>query len=150
MSVLDEFAGRFERPQSAWTKEQWKQVAIELASRLDQTKRTPVKRGRPRHDDSSYVIAKNGEVTVSQRSNDASLAWQVRQRMKQAEAVGRPIKIKEAVREELVAAIRRHNAASPDQRGGRRGVIREHRAEEMLETAYTQVRKLLKKWRDEP
>lgn len=70
--------------------------------------------------------------------------------MKQAEAVGRPIKIKEAVREELVAAIRRHNAASPDQRGGRRGVIREHRAEEMLETAYTQVRKLLKKWRDEP
>lgn len=29
-------------------------------------------------------------------------------------------------------------------------MIREHRADEMLETAYTQVRKLLKKWREEP
>jgi hypothetical protein len=149
MAALDEFAARFGRPQSAWTKAQWKQAAIELASRLDRTDRTPAKRGRPRHDDAAFVMGKDGKVTVSQKSNYAALAWQVKQRMEQADADGRPLAMKEAVREELVEAIRRHNAAPPDKRGERNGELRESRANAMLETAYTEVRKLLKKWREE-
>ncbi|WP_412548890.1 hypothetical protein Q2T91_20395 [Ralstonia pseudosolanacearum] len=76
MSALDEFAARFGRPQSAWTRDQWKQAAIELASRLDGAKRTPApaKRGRPRHDDARHVMDKNGKLTVSQKSNYAALA----------------------------------------------------------------------------
>lgn len=150
MSPLDEFAERFERPQSAWTKEQWKQAAIELASRLDSTNRTPAKRGRPRHHDARYVKGENGKVTISKKSNYAALAWQVEQRMEQAEAGGRPVTVKRAVFEELVEAIRRHNTAPADQRGERNGEIGEHRANDMLKTAYTEVRKLLKKWGEEP
>ncbi|WP_412548889.1 hypothetical protein Q2T91_20390 [Ralstonia pseudosolanacearum] len=69
--------------------------------------------------------------------------------MEQADTDGRPLTIKDAVHAELVEAIRRHNAAPPDQRGERNGELRESRANEMLETAYTEVRKLLKKWREE-
>jgi mercuric ion transport protein len=136
MSALDEFAEKFGRPQSAWTKEKWKQAAIELASRLDRTNRTPAKRGRPRHN-GRYVVAKNGKVTVSQKSDHAALASQVEQRMGQAAADGRRLTIKDAVREELNEAIRRHNAAPPDKRGERNGELRESRANAMLETAYT-------------
>ncbi|CBJ38916.1 protein of unknown function [Ralstonia solanacearum CMR15] len=148
MAALDEFAARFGRSQSAWTREQWKQAAIELASRLDGSDLTPAKRGRPRHGDAGHVIDKNGKVTVSQRSNYAALAWQVEQRMEQADADGRPLTIKEAVHAELVETIRRHNAAPADQRGERNDELRESRANEMLETAYTEVRKLLRKWRE--
>jgi len=148
MSVLDEFQQLFGRPSSTWTKEQWRQAAIELASRLDHAKPMPAKRGRPRHDDARYVLDKNGQVTVSQKSNYAALAWQVEQRMEQAAADGRPLTMKKAVHEELVEAVRRHNAAPADRRGRRSGEIGEHRANAMLETAYTEVRKLLKKWRE--
>lgn len=150
MSALDEFAERFGSPQSSWTKEQWKQAAIELASKLDGTSRAPAKQGRPRHNDAAFVIDKNGNVTVSARANYAALAWQVEQRMEQAEADRRSLTMKAAVREELIATIQRHNAARPDQRGKRSGVIGEHRADEILETAYTHVRKLLKEWTKEP
>lgn len=145
MSALDEFAERFGRPQSVWTKEQWKQVAIELASRLDRTNQMPAARGRPRQDGARYVMGKNGKVTISQKSNYAALAWQVEGRLKQAEEDGRSLTMKEAVREELVEAIRRHNAAPEDQRGKRNDMLRESRADELLETAYTAVRKQLRK-----
>ncbi|MEM5315552.1 hypothetical protein [Paraburkholderia sp. JHI869] len=151
MSALDEFAERFGRPQSNWTREQWKQVAIELASRLDSTNRAPAKRGRPRHDDdAAFVRGKSDNVTVTAKANYAALAWQVEQRMDQADADRRPLTMKEAVREELVEAIRRHNGAEVDRRGKRSGEIRESRADDMVKTAYTEVRKLLKKWREEP
>lgn len=143
MSVLDEFSGQFNRSQSRWTREQWRQAALELASRLDSGNQTPAKRGRPRNDVGSIVVSKNGEVTVSQKGNYAALAWQVQQRMELAEAAGKKLTIKAAVREELIVAIERHNATPPDRRGKRNGVLRPSRADEMLRTAYTEVRKLL-------
>lgn len=163
MSTLDEFAERFERPQSAWTKEQWKQTAIELASRLDGTDLAPAKKGRQRHNGNAFVTDKNGKVTASAKANYEVLAWQVKQRMEKADADGHSLKIKEAVRAELVEAIRRHNNAPEELnrlragiglppldpsviRGERDGDIRESRANEMLETTYTEVRKLLNKW----
>lgn len=145
MPALDDFAKQFGRPQSAWTREQWKEVAIELASRLDSNVQPPAKRGRPSHDKGAFVQGKNGEVTISQKANYAALAWQVQQRMQNAEANGRPLTMKEAVLEELHHAIRRHNATPAEQRGQRSGELRESRANEMLETAYTEVRKLLRK-----
>ncbi len=55
--------------------------------------------------------------------------------------------IKQAVLVELKEAIRRHNTAKPEQRGERNSELRESRANEMLETAYTEVRKILRVWK---
>jgi hypothetical protein len=144
MSVLDEFSKRFDRPQSVWTKEQWRQAAIELASRLESSSLAPAKIGRPVHDDGAFVVAKNGDVTISAKSNYAALAWQVEQRLNKAKAEKRKLTIKDAIREELVATIQRHNAAKSDQRGKRSGELRESRADEMLETACKGVREAMK------
>ncbi|UTV54790.1 hypothetical protein [Burkholderia arboris] len=138
MSVLNEFAEKFGPQQSAWTKEQWRHVATELASRLDHANRPPAKRGRPRHDGPTPT-----------EKNYAALAWQVQQRMEQAMADGRPLAMKNAVRAELVATIQWENNRAI-KRGDLDSVIRESRVVDMLETAYTAVRKLLKKWPEEP
>jgi hypothetical protein len=138
MSALDEFAEKFERQQSAWTKEQWKQVAIELASRLDHVKMKRAKRGRPRH---------NGATPAEK--NYAALAWQVQQRREQAQAAGQRLTIREAVRVEIMETIRRENNKAIE-RGDSDSVIRESRAVDMLDTAYTAVRKLLSQWSKEP
>ena len=39
-----------------------------------------------RHDGARHIIDKDGNVTIPQKSIDASLAWQVQQRMEQAKA----------------------------------------------------------------
>ena len=151
MSILDEFNQVFGRPRSSWTKAQWEQVAIELAARIDISTSKTSLRGRPRHnaDTTTNGLIKDGQGkwVVPAQQNYQSLANQVKDRLQKSRANGQSMTIKQAVLVELKEAIRRHNTAKPEQRGERNSELRESRANEMLETAYTEVRKILRVWK---
>jgi hypothetical protein len=72
--------------------------------------------------------------------NYQALAWQVSRRIEAAKQQGHKLKIKDAVREEMLLSVKWRNAHG---RSTREGVVRSK-----IDTAYAEVRKLLKrkKW----
>lgn len=85
------------------------------------------KRGRP----------PSATALASSAVNYEALAWQVKQRIEAAKHEGRKLKIKDAVREEMYASVDWVNAhVTP---------MRKSRVNDKLTTAYTEVRKILKK-----
>ena len=145
MTALEEFESEYELPRANWTKAHWQRAAEELSARLDAfaPKASKLKRGRPRHTD-GFIRDSEGALTVSQTANYAALAFQVKTSVEDAEAIGKKLSIRQAVEDAIVQAIKTHNSASPENRGRNDKPMREGRAKDMVETAYTAVRKLLK------
>ena len=125
MSALTEFEEKFSKPQSKWTLAQWRSVALDLAARIDlKPSPTATKRGRP----SSAVAANSAAV------NYEALAWQVNQRIQEHAAAEKVLGIKAAVKQIML-----ESAAS--------NVYRPQRVEGKLGTTYTEVRKIISKWK---
>lgn len=94
-------------------------------------------------DDDGNII----RVQVAQRSNYAALAFSVEERIERARGNNEKLTIRAAVRAEIVVAIRRNNATPPDRRPDSWRVVREGTVDELVETAYIEVRKLLARLR---
>ena len=118
MSVLLEFKDKFQRSQTQWTKSQWKQIATELASRLDADTKPEVKRGRP----------KSAMNLNSMNANLQALAWQIYELRQEDPAM----KITDAMDTVINEA--------------RRDVDGKYRISGLRKTAYRPVQKILKKW----
>lgn len=86
------------------------------------------KRGRPT----------SATSLASSAINYEALAWQVKQRIERAAQDGQKLKIKDAVIEEMRASVEWVNAHEGPMRGSRINA--------KFATAYTEVRKILKKW----
>jgi hypothetical protein len=122
--TLEQYAFRFGVAVEAWSIEQWRTVATELASRLDAVAiPNAPQRGRPR----------TANSFSSARTNYQALAWQVKERIDAAAVMGNSLEIRATVEQ-----IMRESAAKSSLRSGRVAA--------KLETAYTEVRKLLKEW----
>jgi hypothetical protein len=86
------------------------------------------KRGRP----------PSAESLASSAVNYESLAWQVKQRIERAAQNGGKLKIRDAVIAEMRASVEYENTHGRP--------MRVSRVDAKLATAYTEVRKILKKW----
>lgn len=128
MKTLDKYQAEFGKPQDQWGIEEWKRIAIELASLAD-SRCTPKKKGRPTN---------NGKIDSAEQNYQALAFW-VAQRIEAASREGKTLEIKDATREEMHASVNRRNSpqfgpSSPT----RHGLV-----DTKLETAYTAVRKIL-------
>jgi hypothetical protein len=88
----------------------------------------PKKRGRPTSATAIWSAAVNYEA----------LAWQTKQRIDEASKNGEKKKIRDAVKEIMLESL---NSNTRDGRPMHQGHMRD-----ALETSYTEVRKILKKW----
>ena len=128
MDALEKYQTEFGQPKENWTLEQWRKVATELAEIVDahpMEKRSGNARGRP--------SSRGSPMSAAQ--NYAALAFWVEQRIQHVHADGKKITIKEAVRQEILAAIKRRNDSGKSTREGH--------VDRLLDTAYTEVRKIL-------
>ncbi|MGH8522741.1 MAG: hypothetical protein ACREXY_00495 [Gammaproteobacteria bacterium] len=93
----------------------------------------PKPRGRP----------KSATALSSAATNYEALAWQVFERVRVTKEVGKRITIKAAVRVEMLEAIRSRN----DEPARQGAPLREGLVETKVKTAYTEVRKILRRWK---
>lgn len=93
----------------------------------------PNKRGRP----------PSATSLASAAVNYQALAWQVKEQIDRASQEGRKLKIKDAVRAEMEKSVswNRENGLTDKSRTTRYGLVNTK-----LQTAYTEVRKILSEW----
>ncbi len=99
---------------------------------------SPRKRGRP----------PSAKSLASAAVNYQALAWQVKQRIDNAAQEGRKLKMKDAVKEEMEQSVKERNNNMLTEYGEdniptRQGIVRKK-----LSTAYTEVRKILRGWKE--
>jgi hypothetical protein len=85
------------------------------------------------------------KVVVSQEENWAELACQVKERKMRAREDGKKLTTKKAVQEEIIKAIKDNNLLSPESRSRKWKMVDPGLLDVLMDTAYTKVRKLLKK-----
>jgi hypothetical protein len=134
MGMLEQMEARLGLLRDQWNLEQWRVAAESFAQKIDGP--PPKPRGRPKLDPEQRY----GSMAV----NYQALAWQVKCRMDEVSEAGKKPTIKDLVRDEM------HKAWVQRQHDGAEMLnikpVRERLIEVKLQTAYTEVRKLLKKW----
>ena len=127
-------------PRDAWTEQQLREIVKDCLGE-------PQRRGRP----------KSKHRLDSARVNYEALAFQVSERIKRGRQAGEKITIKDAVEAEMLDSVRLRNAPLIDQAqllDGEaksqvlREIVGEHKVAINLQTAYTEVRKILSHCKD--
>ena len=134
MGILESYEGKLGLPQAKWTKTHWREFALDLAQSIDSAKAKPKpSRGRPR----------TAASLSSAKVNYQALAWQVKQQIDFEAQAGRKLKTKDIVKAEMLASVKWSNEQ------GEKGKtpIRNGLVPAKLDTAYTEVRKILATWR---
>jgi hypothetical protein len=106
-------------------------------------------RGRPPNEDGLRIERDAAgniiKVAVSQEENWAELTSQVKDRRTRAQQEGKKLTIKKAVEEEIIRAIKSNNLLPPESRSPKWKMADSSLLDVLIDTAYTKVRKLLKK-----
>ena len=124
VQTLEKYTPRFGIDFDKWTIEQWRTVATDLAQRIDLLEVSKVSvRGRPKS---------AGSIT-SAHTNYQALAWQAKELVEASLTAGKKLEIKTAVENIMRESAGKNNYAG-------------FRVDAKLETAYTEVRKILKAW----
>lgn len=98
MKTLDEFQAEFESPISEWGIEQWREVAVRLATILDEQSKPKKKRGRPKG-------ARNHD-------NIPALSfWAEQEAERSLHDDGKKITIKESIRRVMLQSAQRNTDA---------------------------------------
>jgi hypothetical protein len=134
MGVLELMEARLGLHRDQWSLEQWRGAAESLALHIDGPTLKP--KGRPRLDHEQRFWSK--------AANYQALAWKVRGRIDEVREAGKRPIIKDIVRDEIHKSWVRYQTEGPKHPNFK--PMRESRVEDMLPTAYTEVRKILKKW----
>ena len=85
------------------------------------------------------------EEITSKATNYQSLAWQVKQRIEYAEQHGKKLMLKKAVKIEMLESVKKRNEQW--NQSSQWKPVSEELVNIRLETVYTEVRKILAKWR---